>query len=30
VAAKYPHTVQDDVVWVRDSVGIQLRIVVGA
>ena len=30
VAAKHPHTVQAGVVWVRDSVGIQLRIVVGA
>lgn len=30
VAAKHPHTVQAGVVWVRDSVGIQLRVVVGA
>jgi catechol 2,3-dioxygenase len=30
VAAKHPHTVQAGVVWVRDSVGIQLRIVVAA
>jgi catechol 2,3-dioxygenase len=30
VAAKHTHTVQAGVVWVRDSVGIQLRIVVGA
>ncbi len=30
VAAKHPHTVQDGVVWVRDSVGIQMRIVVAA
>jgi hypothetical protein len=30
VAAKHPHTVQESVVWVRDSVGIQMRIVVAA
>jgi catechol 2,3-dioxygenase len=30
VATNHPHTVQDGVVWVRDSVGIQMRIVVAA